>query len=127
MTAADKVTRFDADLFEAAAAEGLRQSRSARQQLAHWARVGRSVSSASSSQRARVEAVLSGVLPMSALTVEEGVVVNAEISAGIDERLAEVDFGAELAAEGVATVSLDGDGNLVEHRPDGTSTILASL
>lgn len=126
MTAADRVTRFDADLVEAAAAEGLRQSRSARQQLAHWVRVGRSVSSASSSQRARVEAALSGVLPMGALTPEEGVVVNAEISAGIDERLAEVDFGAELAAEGVTTVSLDAGGNLVEHHPDGTSNLLAA-
>lgn len=126
MTTSDRVTRFDADLFEAAAAEGRRQSRSARQQLAHWARVGRSVSSASSSQRARVEAALSGTLPLSALTTEESVVVNAEVSAGIDERLAEVDFGADLAAEGVTTVSLDADGNLVEHRPDGTSAVLAT-
>ena len=41
---ADRVTRFDADLFDSAAAEGARQSRSAKQQLDHWARVGRAVS-----------------------------------------------------------------------------------
>lgn len=121
----DKVTRFDADLFEAAAAEGARQSRSARQQLAHWARVGRAVSSVSSAQRARVEAALAGELPLSTLTSEESIVVNAEISTGIEERLAQVDFGDELAAEGITTVALDAEGNLVEHRPDGTTAILA--
>jgi hypothetical protein len=123
----DKVTRFDAELFDAAAAEGARQSRSARQQLAHWARIGRAVSSVSSAQRARVEAALAGELSMRALTGEESTVLNAEISAGIEERLAEVDFGAELAAEGITTVALDAEGNLVEYRPDGTSAILAEL
>ncbi|MGZ8745786.1 MAG: TA system antitoxin ParD family protein, partial [Mycobacterium sp.] len=37
---ADRVTRFAADLLDSAAAEGVRQSRSAKQQLDHWARVG---------------------------------------------------------------------------------------
>ena len=37
---ADRVTRFAADLVDSAAAEGARQSRSAKQQLDHWARVG---------------------------------------------------------------------------------------
>ena len=123
----DKVTRFDADLVADAAAEGRRQSRSARQQLAHWVRVGRAVSSASSAQRARVEAALAGKLPMSDLSREEGLVANAEISAGIEERLAQVNFGSELAGEGVTTVSLDADGKLVEHLPDGTTTTLAGL
>ena len=35
MSDADRVTRVAADLFEAAAAEGARQSRSAKQQLDH--------------------------------------------------------------------------------------------
>lgn len=123
----DKVTRFDAELVDAAAAEGARQSRSARQQLAHWVRVGRAVSSVSSSQRARVEAALAGELPLSALSGAEAIVANAEISAGIEERLAQVVVGVELAAEGITTVALDAEGNLVEHRPDGTTTVLATL
>ena len=40
---ADRVTRIAADLMDSAAAEGARQSRSAKQQLDHWARVGRAV------------------------------------------------------------------------------------
>ena len=58
------MTRFEAELFEAAMVEGARQSRSARQQLDHWARVGRAVSSSTSSQRAQVEAALRGELDM---------------------------------------------------------------
>jgi len=121
----DKVTRFSADLVESAAAEGARQSRSARQQLDHWVRVGRAVSSISTAQRARVESALAGQLPLSDLTSEEGVVVNAEISAAIEENLAATHFGDELAAEGITTVALDESGNLVEYRPDGTTAILS--
>ena len=64
---------------------------------------------------------------MSTLTREESVVVNAEISVGIEERLSRVNFGDELAAEGITTVALDAEGNLVEYRPDGTSALLAEL
>jgi hypothetical protein len=41
----DRVTRVAPDLVDSAAAEGARQSRSAKQQLDQWARVGRAVSS----------------------------------------------------------------------------------
>ena len=59
---ADRVTRIAADLMDSAAAEGARQSRSAKQQLDHWARVGRAVSSRHSAARAKVEAALAGEL-----------------------------------------------------------------
>ena len=39
----DRPTRFAADLLDSAAEEGARQSRSAKQLLDHWARVGRAV------------------------------------------------------------------------------------
>lgn len=73
------------------------------------------------------DAAVADEFPMSALSGEESVVVNAEISAGIVERLAHVDFGAELAAEGVTTVALDEAGHLVEYRPDGTTGVVAQL
>lgn len=122
---ADRVTRFAADLVDSAAAEGARQSRSAKQQLDHWARVGRAVSTQHTASRRRVESALAGTLPMSQLTVEEGVVFNAEISAAIDENLEQTDYGRLLAAETITTVALDDDGNLVEYRPDGTSSVLS--
>lgn len=122
---ADRVTRFAADLVESAAAEGARQSRSARQQLDHWVRVGRAVSSQQTASRRRVEAALAGRVPVGDLSVEEGVVFNAEIGVAIEEHLATADYGSMLAAQGVTTVALDADGAIVEHRPDGTTTTLA--
>lgn len=118
--ARDKVTRFASDLVEAAAAEGARQSRSARQQLDHWVRVGRAVSSVSSAARQRVEDALAGRLPLRELTTEEGVVFNAEVAASVEESLAVVHYGQTLAAEGVTTVALDESGHLVEYHPDGS-------
>ncbi len=123
-TAADRVTRFAADLVDSAAAEGARQSRSAKQQLDHWARVGRAVSSQHSAARRKVEAALAGDLPLRDLSVEEGIVFNAEIAAAIDESLARADYGATLSARGVTTVAINDDGELVQYRPDGTSSVL---
>lgn len=122
---ADRVTRFAADLVDSAAAEGARQSRSAKQQLDHWARVGRAVSSQHTASRRRVEAALAGRLDVSELSVEEGVVFNAEVSAAIEESLARTHYGDALAARGITTVALNEDGDIVEHRPDGTSVVLA--
>jgi hypothetical protein len=49
---------------------------------------------------------------------------NADIAAAIRERVAAVQLGEELAAEGMTTVGLDDDGHLVEYRPDGTTSRL---
>jgi hypothetical protein len=122
----DRVTRVAADLMDSAASEGARQSRSAKQQLDHWARVGRAVSSQHTTSRRRVEAALSGQLATSDLTLEEGVVFNAEISAAIEESLARTNYGATLAGQGITTVALNDAGEIVEHRPDGTKVVLAA-
>jgi hypothetical protein len=118
------VTRVAADLLESAAAEGARQSRSAKQQLDHWARVGRAVSSQQTAARRRVESALVGELDLQGLSAEEGVVFNAEIAAAIQEDLAKSNYGAVLADRGVTTVALNDEGDIVEHRPDGTSVVL---
>jgi len=123
---ADRVTRFAADLVDSATAEGARQSRSAKQQLDHWARVGRAVSATHTTSRRRVEAALAGQLATSELTVEEGVVFNAEISAAIEESLARTHYGDVLAAQGITTVALNEAGDIVEHRPDGSTVVLAA-
>lgn len=121
---ADRVTRIAADLMDSAATEGARQSRSAKQQLDHWARVGRAVSSQHSAARRQVEAALAGDVPVRDLTDEEGVVLNAEISAAIQEGLAGTNYGAVLATRGITTVALDDDGEIVQYRPDGSTVRL---
>jgi hypothetical protein len=119
--AADRVTRFAADLLDSAAVEGARHSRSTKQQLDHWARVGRTVSAYHSTARRRVEAALDGTLPLTALSPEERLVANAETDAAISERLRAVDYGAVLAGEGVVTVALDDEGHLVQYEPGGAT------
>jgi len=121
---ADRVTRTAADLYDSAVAEGARQHRSAKQQLDHWARVGRAVSSRHTAARQKVEAALAGQLALADLSEEQGVVFNAEVSAAIQENLADTDYGRVLASRGVTTVALDEDGQIVEHRPDGTSVVV---
>jgi hypothetical protein len=122
----DRVTRFAADLLDSAAAEGARQSRSAKQQLDHWARVGREVSNQDTTARRRVEAALAGELELRDLGVEEGIVFNAEIAAAIQENLAKSNYGEVIAERGVTTVSLNESGEIVEHRPDGSAVVLTT-
>ena len=124
--AADRPTRFATDLLESAAVEGRRESRSAKQQLDHWARVGRSVSMHQTAARRRVEAALSGELRFADLTDAERLVANAELDASIQADAELVSFGDRLAGEGVTTVALDDDGALVEYRPDGSRRVVAA-
>ncbi|EFG79139.1 hypothetical protein HMPREF0591_1036 [Mycobacterium parascrofulaceum ATCC BAA-614] len=121
---ADRVTRVAADLVDSAAAEGARQSRSAKQQLDHWARVGRAVSSHQTASRRRIEAALAGDLDTGQLSDDEGLVFNAEISAAIEESLATAHYGDMLSARGITTVALNDDGEIVEYRPDGTTSVV---
>jgi hypothetical protein len=122
-TAPDRVTRFAADLLDAAAAAGSRESRSAKQQLDHWARLGRSVAEQTDVRR-RIDAALAGTLPLADLTPDERLVVNAEVDARIQASVRSTHYGQRLAAEGVTTVALDDFGNLVRHHPDGSTTPL---
>ncbi|MEW2015039.1 hypothetical protein [Rhodococcus sp. NPDC076796] len=121
---ADRVTRFASDLVDDAAAEGERENRSARQQLEHWARVGREVSSQRGIARRRVEAALAGRTPLSDLSPEEGVVFNAETAAALEESLTSGNHLAERTAQGRTTVFLDEHGLVVKHLPDGTQIVL---
>jgi hypothetical protein len=122
--APDRPTRVASDLFDAAAVEGARQSRSAKQQLDHWARVGRAVSMPHTAARRRVEAALSGELPEHQLTSEERTVFDAELDTAISESAARISFGDALARRGIATVALDEAGVLTRYEPDGTATPL---
>jgi len=106
--ALDKPTRFATDLLASAAVEGARQSRSAKQQLDYWARLGRAVS----------------MHQTAALDPTERLVANSEIDVAIQQHARATSYGELLAAEGVTVVALDDDGRLVRYQPDGTSTVV---
>ena len=120
----DRPTRVAADLMDAAAVEGGRQSRSAKQQLDHWARVGRAVSAQTSAAGRRVEAAFAGELDERDLGAEERVVFNAELDAAIAEAARTIGFGEVFAGRGVTTVALDEQGRLTRYLPDGTTSPL---
>jgi hypothetical protein len=46
------------------------------------------------------------------------------IEATIAAKIASTDIGAELSREGITTVSLDEMGRMIEHRPDGTTSVI---
>ena len=81
---------------------------------------------AATAARRRVEAALTGDLGLHELSIEEGAVFNAEIAAAVQERLAGTHYRALLAERGVTTVAVDENGEIVEHRPDGSSVPLPS-
>ena len=108
----DRMTRLEAGLFEAAIDEGRRENRSARQQLEHWARLGRELSAHETGARRRIAAAVRGEIPLSALTTEERLVANVELDVAIRERAAITSFGRALLKEGVTAVALDDDGVL---------------
>ncbi len=119
-SAPDRPTRFAADLLESAAVEGQRQSRSAKQQLDHWARVGRAVEMQGPAHWRRTQSVPAAT----ELSVQDALVANAEIDVAIWEQVQLVSFGSVLASEGVTTVALDETGALLRYHPDGSVSAL---
>jgi hypothetical protein len=119
--AEDRMTRFDVELFEAAADEGRREHRSARQQLEHWTRLGRELSAHETAARRRIAAAVRGEMPISELATEERFVANVELDVAIRERAATTSFGRTLLKAGMTAVALDDNGVLTQFDPDGTS------
>lgn len=122
--APDRPTRFASDLLDSAAVEGARQSRSAKQQLDYWARVGRAVSMHNTAPQRRIDAALADTRLLAGLAVDDRIVANAEIDASIQQRTQMKSFSELLAADGVTVVALNDDGTLVRLEPDGTRTVV---
>ncbi|MGH9089979.1 MAG: TA system antitoxin ParD family protein [Acidimicrobiales bacterium] len=116
-----RMTRFDEDLFEAAVDEGRREHRSARQQLEHWASLGREVSAHETAARHRIVAAVRGERPMAGLSPEERLVANAELDLAVRERAGAAAFGRSVLRAGAVAVALNEHGVLTEIHPDGTS------
>ncbi|MDO9454523.1 hypothetical protein [Nocardioides sp.] len=110
-------TRIDGDLFEAAKASGALMSRSAAQQLSHWARLGRELESSRQVSHKDIARVLAGRQPYDSLGDPEQAVVRAEWDERIDAARAALDLESELAAAGESWSEVDAAGNLVVRHP----------
>ena len=108
-------TRIDDELFEHAKLIGSLMSRSAAQQIAHWARIGREIESTEGVSTRAITEVLAQRSSYDALTDEEQAIVRAEWAERIEERRAALDMPKELAAQGRSWVELGDDGEVVER------------
>ena len=110
-------TRIDDDLFESAKYFGATMSRSASQQITHWARIGRELETAASVSLRQVAEVLTGEGSYDQLSAEEQAVVRAEWSELIEARIEQLDLARTFSAHGRSYVELDGAGHVVRRAP----------
>lgn len=106
-------TRIDGDLFEAARAAGQVHSRSAAQQLDHWARIGRELEASPAVTHDAIERVLTGRAPYDEVDDRGQAVVRAAWDEEISARISGLDYTERLQASGTSWAEADGDGNVV--------------
>ena len=110
-------TRIDEDVANAAKAAGELLSRSAAQQVNHWARIGRELEASKSVSQREVAQVLGGRSSYDALNVREQAVVRAEWNERMTALREGLDLAAEFSAAGQDWVEADKDGKVVERSP----------
>lgn len=110
--------RIDDDLYASAKLAGQVQSRSASQQVVHWARIGREIEASGTISSKAIAAVLAGARSYDELDPEEQAIVRAEWSTRMAELRTTVNIAERSAAQGHGWVELDDDGRVVVHPPD---------
>lgn len=110
-------TRIDDELYASAKIVGPLMSRSAAQQIAHWARIGRELESAGSVSHRDIADVLAARRDYDQLTSQEQAVVRAEWAERMDARREALDLAREFSAHGRTYVELDDDGRVVRREP----------
>lgn len=114
-------TRIDGDLFEAAKAAGRVHSRSAAQQLDHWARIGRELEASPAVTHDAIERVLTGRAAYDEVDERTQAVVRAAWDEEIAARTAGLDFTERLQASGLSWAEADDDGEVVVRGPGAPS------
>lgn len=105
--------RIDGELFESARASGTALSRSAAQQLSHWARLGRELEASPQVSSRDVDRVLAGKQPYDSLTDPEQAVVRAGWDERVDLARADLDLATEFRAAGDTWSEAGADGTIV--------------
>jgi len=112
-------TRVTIELFDTAKVVGDMTSRSAAQQIEHWARIGREIELASTLAQRDIAAVLSGTLQYDDLGTEEQAVIRARWASLMKERRESLDLVRDFGLRGETYVDIDDQGHIVRHAPDG--------
>jgi ParD-like antitoxin of type II bacterial toxin-antitoxin system len=113
-------TRIDQHLFEAAKAAGELHSRSAAQQLDHWARVGRELEASPAVTHDEIARVLSGQASYDTLDDRAQAFVRVAWNQQVEGRIGALDLTGPLAAAGQPWAEGDADGNVVVREPGST-------
>src|SRR3954468_20759362 len=109
-------TRIDDELYSSAKAAGEVMSRSAAQQIAHWARIGREVEAGSAAAR-DIARVLGGTGDYDALGGRDQAVVRAEWIERMTVLRDGLDLQREFRRARVGYSEADADGNVVRRGP----------
>lgn len=107
--------RIDDELYASAKLVGEVQSRSAAQQVAHWARIGREIEASTSISSKEIAAVLAGSRSYDRLSPKDQAVVRAEWTSRMEELRTDLNLAERFAAEGRTWVELAPDGSVVER------------
>jgi uncharacterized protein HemY len=110
-------TRIDGDLFDAAKRAGQVNSRSAAQQLHHWARIGRELEASPTVTHDAIERVLTGQDAYDAADDRTQAMVRAAWDEELTARIAGLDFTERLQASGLPWAEADDDGVVVVRGP----------
>ncbi|TFD49613.1 hypothetical protein E3T55_11080 [Cryobacterium frigoriphilum] len=114
--------RVEGDLFEAAKSVGTVASRSAAQQISHWARIGRELESSPGTSLRDIQRVLAGEAAYDDLGERGQALVRANWDEQLDERRAKLNFGAEFTQSGRSwSEAAEQDGHLVKRHPRTTA------
>lgn len=119
-------TRVDGELFDAAKSIGAVTSRSAAQQLSHWARIGRELESSPATSMRDIQLVLAGQASYDDLDEREQAVVRATWDVRAAEMLSRLDLAAEFTAAGRSWTEADEEGRPVAQGGEGAQAQFAA-
>lgn len=106
-------TRIPGDVYESAAAEASRASRTVPQQIAHWARIGRELEASPAVSQRDIKRVLAGDGSYDDLSEREQAIIRAAWGEQMAQRRASLDLAAEFRAAGETWTEADDQGNVV--------------
>ncbi|MBG0738896.1 hypothetical protein IV500_05600 [Paeniglutamicibacter antarcticus] len=117
-----KPTRIDGELFAAAKVAGEIQSRSAAQQLDHWARIGRELEAPPMITHRAIVKVLTGQASDDSRPDSAQAVIRVAWSGQISAKITGLNFEDHLQEAGQPWVEADNEGHAVVRNP-GSSQV----
>jgi hypothetical protein len=116
-------TRIESDLYDAAKAVGAIMSRSAAQQVNHWARIGREIESAADVRHREIAKVLAGHGDYDSLDGREQAAVRAAWEIRMTEAREALNLEVEFSNSGLPWVEADDEGAVVHRVPGNDSHV----